>query len=181
MKSNVVVAIVVAVVVAIMLYASVKTPGSGVVAGGSETIAPDFELKDLNGKSVRLSDYRGKAVVLNFWATWCPPCKHEIPWFIDLQNKYGSQGLQIIGVSMDEGGVETVAPFARQMGINYAVLLGNSKVGDLYGGVRGLPTTFYIGRDGKVTEYVPGLISHYDVEQNIKAALATAAVESARR
>jgi cytochrome c biogenesis protein CcmG/thiol:disulfide interchange protein DsbE len=141
------------------------------MAGGQT--APDFALQDIDGHMVRLSDLRGKAVVLNFWATWCPPCKAEIPWFIDLQNKYGPRGLQIVGVSMDDGGMAAVVPFARKIGINYKVVLGNSDVSDLYGGVYSLPTTFYIGRDGRVLEYVPGLITHYEIERNIKAALAS--------
>jgi peroxiredoxin len=145
------------------------------MAGGQT--APDFALQDIDGHTVRLSDLRGKAVVLNFWATWCPPCKAEIPWFIDLQNKYGPQGLQIVGVSMDDGGMAAVVPFARKIGINYKVLLGNSDVSDMYGGIYSLPTTFYIGRDGRVLEYVPGLITHYEIERNIKAALASEALK----
>lgn len=184
MKRNAIIGGIVAIIVALMVYASTKAPGAGIVGGKSGQTAPDFELKDLNGRPVHLSDFRGKAVVLNFWATWCPPCKEEIPWFIDLQKKYGPQGLQIVGVSMDDGGRDAVAPFAREMGINYTVLLGTDTVGDLYGGVHALPTTFYIGRDGKITEYAPGLISHYGVERNIKEALATnppATGETARR
>src|SRR5512138_1648113 len=84
--------------------------------------APDFALKDLNGNTVRLADLRGKAVLLNFWATWCPPCKVEIPWFVDLQKQYGPQGLQIVGVAMDDAGPDAIAKFAKEMGINYTVL-----------------------------------------------------------
>lgn len=173
MRRNIVIGAILAVIVGVMLYASSKGSHSGIVGGGGTQTAPDFALQDLSGHTVHLSDLRGKAVVLNFWATWCPPCKEEIPWFIDLQNKYGSQGLQIIGVSMDDGGKDAVAPFARDMGINYKVLLGDSEVADLYGGVHALPTTFYIGRDGKVLEYVPGLIGRREMEENIQAALAT--------
>lgn len=173
MKRNFVTGTIVAVVVVLMLYLSSKGPHSGIVGGGGTQSAPDFALQDLNGNTVHLSDLRGKAVVLNFWATWCPPCKEEIPWFIDLQNKYGPQGLQIVGVSMDDGGKDAVVPFAKDMGINYKVLLGDSEVADLYGGVHALPTTFYIGRDGKVLEYVPGLIGRREMEENIQAALAT--------
>lgn len=170
MKRNLIVAAFLVLIVAILLYASSKASHSR-MAGGQT--APDFALQDIDGHMVRLSDLRGKAVVLNFWATWCPPCKAEIPWFIDLQNKYGPRGLQIVGVSMDDGGMAAVVPFARKIGINYKVVLGNSDVSDLYGGVYSLPTTFYIGRDGRVLEYVPGLITHYEIERNIKAALAS--------
>lgn len=160
-------------VVVIMIYASTKNNSHGNTAANFRQKAPDFELQDLNGRTVHLSDFRGKAVVLNFWATWCPPCREEIPWFIELQKQYGSQGLQIVGVSMDEGGREDVERFAKEMGINYTVLLNDEKVSQLYGGVNALPTTFYLARDGQVMEYVPGLISHYEVEQNIKQALAS--------
>lgn len=173
MKRNLVIGAILVAIVAIMLYASNKTSGSRLMAAHRGKPAPDFELKDLDGNTVHLSDLRGKAVVLNFWATWCPPCRTEIPWFIELQEKYRSQGLQIVGVSMDESGKNAVVPFAREVGINYKLLIGDSQVSEMYGGVYSLPTTFYIGRDGKVFEYVPGLISHYEVEQNIKAALAT--------
>ncbi len=134
-------------------------------------VAPDFALRDLDGKSLRLSDLRGKAVVLNFWATWCSPCKEEIPWFVDFQKQYGPQGLQIVGVDMDEGR-DVVAKFAAEMKINYPVLLGDDKVADLYGSVDALPTTFYIGRDGKIAKTVFGLAPHYEVEKGIRAALA---------
>ena len=137
--------------------------------------APDFELKTTDGKTVHLSDYRGKAVLLNFWATWCPPCKIEMPWFVDLQKQYGGQGLQVIGIAMDDDADKQAAKigqFAREMNLNYVVLLGNDKVGDAYGGVEGLPTSFYIGRDGKVLTSVSGLVSHSEIEDKIKKALA---------
>jgi len=133
--------------------------------------APDFELTSLDGKSVKLSDYRGKAVVLNFWATWCGPCKIEMPWLVDLETKYQGQGLQIVGVSMDDLSKDKVQDFATQMGLNYTVLMGKEAVGEQYGGVEGLPTTFYIDRSGKVIESVAGLISKSEIEANIKRAL----------
>ena len=138
-----------------------QTPGAS-ISGSNAALkgkpAPDFQLTDLDGNSVKLADLRGKAVLLNFWATWCPPCKIEMPWFVDLQKQYGPQGLQIVGVAMDEGNAhDAVAKFAKEMGLNYTVLLGNDKVADQYGGVDALPTTFYIGRDGKiVTRVLPG-------------------------
>jgi thiol-disulfide isomerase/thioredoxin len=95
--------------------------------------APDFTLESLDGKSVRLSDLRGKAVLLNFWATWCGPCKIETPWLVELQKQYGSQGLQVIGVAMDDSGKDEIAKFAKDMGVNYPVLLGKEAVGDDYG------------------------------------------------
>lgn len=144
--------------------------------------APDFELVDVaTGKNVKLSDYRGKAVLLNFWATWCPPCKVEIPWFIDLQKQYSSDGLVILGVAMDDASKEEIAKFAKDMDINYPILLGTEKVGDVYGGVEALPTTFYIGRDGKVVDRVFGLRSHSEVEDKVKTALNTSPSTHAAR
>ena len=98
----------------------------------------------LDGTSMRLSDLRGKAVLLNFWATWCSPCKIEMPWFIELQKQYGAQGLQIVGVAMGHSSKEDIAKFAKDMGVNYPVLLGKEEVGDAYGGVPALPETFFI-------------------------------------
>lgn len=134
--------------------------------------APDFELKDLRGATLRLSDLRGKVVVLNFWATWCPPCRHEIPWFVDLQKKYGSQGLQIVGISMDSGSPAEVERFAKRMGINYPLAMGDSALAARYGGVSALPSTFYIGRDGTVVRFVPGLVAKEEIERIVTAALA---------
>jgi peroxiredoxin len=172
---NTIVIVVVILVVTAMLVGGkflVRHSGTAVAAGNVKgQPAPDFQLKDLNGNTVRLADLRGKAVLLNFWATWCSPCKVEIPWFVDLQKQYGPQGLQIVGVSMDDGAPDAVAKFAREMGINYTVLLGDDKMADAYGGVQALPTTFYIGRDGKFVSRVYGLVSHSEVETNIRAAL----------
>lgn len=175
MNRNTVVMVVVILVVTGMLVAGkylVRQSGPTVAAGDVKgRPAPDFQLKELDGRILRLSDLRGKAVLLNFWATWCAPCKVEIPWFIDLQKQYGPQGLQIVGVSMDDSGNDAVAKFASEMGINYPVAVGDDKLADAYGGVQALPTTFYIGRDGKFVSRVYGLVSHSEVESNIRAAL----------
>ena len=137
--------------------------------------APDFTLTDLQGHPVTLSDLRGKAVVLNFWATWCPPCKEEIPWFVDLQKRYGEQGLQIVGVSMDDDGDQkSVAKFAAENSINYPILLGKENVAAQYGGIDYLPTTFYIDRSGVVLDRVFGQPGTRDeIEQNVKRAIAS--------
>jgi peroxiredoxin len=137
--------------------------------------APDFVLTDLQGNTVKLSDLRGKAVVLNFWATWCPPCKAEIPWFVDLQKRYGAQGLQVVGVNMDDGDENDVQKFAAQNAINYPILLGQDKVADAYGGIDYLPTTFYIDRNGVVIERVFGQPERDEIEQNVKRAIASKA------
>lgn len=136
--------------------------------------APDFVLSDLQGHSVKLSDLRGKAVVLNFWATWCPPCKEEIPWFVELQKRYGAQGLQVVGVSMDDDGDQkNVAKFAAENSINYPVLLGKEEVARQYGGIDYLPTTFYIDRQGVVMDRVFGQPGRDEIEQNVKRAIAS--------
>ena len=144
--------------------------GDGDVIGAA---APDFELNIVNagGKTMKLSDLKGKAVLLNFWATWCEPCKVEMPWFVDLQKEYGQQGLQIVGVSMDDEGEKPVSEFAKKMGVNYPILLGTDKVADLYGGVEGLPTSFFIDRSGKMVARESGLISQSRIVENIKKSL----------
>jgi len=133
--------------------------------------APDFTLESLEGKSVRLSDLRGKAVLLNFWATWCVPCKIEMPWLVELQGEYGPQGLQIVGVAMDDSSKEDIAKFVKDMGVNYPVLLGKEAVGDAYGGVPGLPESFFISRDGRIVDKIIGLKGKADIEDAIRKAL----------
>jgi peroxiredoxin len=129
--------------------------------------APDFTLKDSNGATVKLSDYRGKVVLLNFWATWCGPCKIEIPWFIDLEQKYKDQGFSVLGVSMDEDGWEVVKPYIENRKVNYRVVLGDDIVGNLYGGIESLPTTYMIDRDGRIASIHIGLVSKKDYETEI--------------
>ena len=136
------------------------------------TMAPTFELKSIpDGKVVPLTSLRGKAVMVNFWATWCGPCKLEMPWLVDLQKKYGPDGLQIVGVAMDDTAEKDIDAFARKMGVNYIVLQGTEKVGDAYGGVSGLPESFFLDRSGKIVDETVGLVSQSEIENNIKRSL----------
>jgi peroxiredoxin len=133
--------------------------------------APDFTLKDANGKRLSLSDYKGKVVLLNFWATWCGPCKIEIPWFIEFEKEFQSRGFTVLGVSMDEDGWKVVNPYVAEHKINYPVVLGNEEVNQLYGGIEALPTTLLIGRDGKVVYLHAGLITKSEYEKEIRQLL----------
>jgi peroxiredoxin len=126
-------------------------PGGQASAPQQHPLAPDFTLTQLNGGQLTLSSYRGKVVLLDFWATWCVPCREEIPHFVELQDKYRERGLQIIGVSMDDS-VDPVRPFAQQFHMNYPVVMGNAKLGEEYGGVLGLPIAFLLDRDGRIAK-----------------------------
>ena len=137
------------------------------------SVAPDFSLKSLpDGKQVSLSSLRGKAVLVNFWATWCEPCKVEMPSLVDMQKKYGPQGLQIVGVAMDDADDKEISTFAHKMGVNYMVLRGTEKVGELYGGIEHLPMTYYLDRSGKVVDETEGMAGEATFENAIKRALA---------
>jgi thiol-disulfide isomerase/thioredoxin len=176
MKKNPLILFFIAALVAAMLFAGVRMahnnaangPGKGQLIGSA---APDFELPTLDGKNLKLSDLRGKAVLLNFWATYCGPCKIEMPWFVELQKEYGPQGFQIIGVAMDDASTEDIAKFAKEMGVNYPILLGKDSVGESYGGVNVLPTTFFVDRGGKLIAREFGLQSRSVFVDNIKKAL----------
>ncbi len=138
------------------------------VAAGKGT-APDFSLSAIDGKHVSLSAYRGKVVILDFWAPWCPPCRKEIPDFIALQQQYASQGLQIIGIGLDEPA--NVVSFVRQNGFNYPVAVGDDAISNRYGGVDGLPTTFIIDRQGTIRNRFEGFTERAVFEREIKKLL----------
>ena len=150
---------------------SVQVSDASVQARKDRKAAPDFALKDADGKLVHLSDYRGKVVLLDFWATWCGPCKIEIPWFKELEAKNRSRGFEVIGVSMDDEGWDAVKPFVRELGVNYRVVLGNDTTAQLFGSIDALPTTFLIDREGKVAATHVGLTDKKDFEDGVEELL----------
>ena len=149
-------------------------PNSAVKTGFlSGDLAPDFNLRSLDGGMMRLSELRGRPVLLNFWATWCAPCRVEMPWLVAFDQQYRAQDVQIIGVSLDDAGAEhQVATFARDKGVKYPVLLGDSTVANAYGGVRFMPQSFFIDRDGRIKKTTIGLTSKKDLEDLVKALVA---------
>jgi len=132
--------------------------------------APDFALKSAtNGKTLKLSDYKGKVRIVDFWATWCPPCRGEIPHFVDLQKKYAKQGLQVIGICVDQDGPSVVSKFMADNHINYPVAMADDAITGAYGGIRGIPTTFVVDRDGNIVKKYVGSTDEATFESDIKA------------
>jgi cytochrome c biogenesis protein CcmG/thiol:disulfide interchange protein DsbE len=140
---------------------------SGIRSSKDRQPAPDFALTDAQGARVSLSDYKGKVVLLNFWATWCPPCKVEIPWFEEFESKYKGSGFAVLGVSMDDDGWTSVRPFMQQKKINYRIMIGDNATSSKYGGIDSLPETLLIDRDGKIAATHLGLTSKSNYEGEI--------------
>jgi peroxiredoxin len=135
-------------------------------------MAPGFRLKDRYGNTVELADFRGKVVVLNFWATWCGPCKVEIPWFTEFQQRFRDAGVTVLGISMDEGGWKSVAPYLDEQRVNYPVMIGDDKLAKAYGGLDALPMTFLINKSGRIAAAHTGLIAKATYEGEIKRLMA---------
>lgn len=145
----------------------------GFVVGASAQVqkAPNFSLKSADGKTYQLSQLKGKVVVVNFWATWCGPCRREIPDFIEAYKKYKSQGLEIIGVSVDEDGWSKVKPFVTENKINYPVVLMDGKVVSDYGNFNAIPTTFVVDKNGNIVDTQTGVMSMSQLESKIQPLL----------
>jgi len=133
--------------------------------------APDFTATDANGANFRLSDYAGKVVLLNFWASWCPPCKKEIPWFAEFQKEYGADGFAVIGVSIDEDGWKAVRPVMESLKVNYRMALGNDALTQKFGGVESLPESLLISPDGRIWTKHTGITAREQFEREIVRAL----------
>ena len=142
--------------------------------------APDVSFKDLDGRDVSLASFKGRPVLVNFWATWCEPCRIEIPWLIEFQQKYSARGFTILGVAMDDGGKTAVAPFVakekfdvdgKQLPMNYPIVLGSDAITDKFGGLIGLPTSVLVSKDGRIVKRYIGLVNHDDLAKEIEAQL----------
>jgi len=162
----------IALVAAFVVVPCLPCPGgeAGILPAAQRTSAPDFTLNDSLGKAIRLSDYKGKVVLLDFWATWCTGCKVEIPWYMEFQKKYERRGLSSIGVAMDEEGWEKVAPYLRQKPINYAIVVGDADFARTYN-VTSLPVTLLIDRHGRIAEAHVGMVEKGAWEREIQALL----------
>ena len=156
------------------------TLAMGGLAAGTRPMAPDFTLPDLDGHQIALRQYRGQVTLVNFWATWCAPCRIEIPDLMRLQAKYGARGLVVLGVAMDEGGRGVVAPWIgterfalgpTRQAVNYPILIGTDAVADRFGGVVGFPMTVLVGKDGRELRRVSGPINLDTIEKVIQSAL----------
>jgi thiol-disulfide isomerase/thioredoxin len=139
-----------------------------IVSAAAQEAAPSWTLKDLDGREVSSSQFAGKVVVVDFWATWCGPCVEEIPGYVALQKKYGKDGLVIVGISLDRAGPARVKKFAEENGMNYVLVMGNDSVGEAFGGIEAIPTTFLISRDGKVVHRKMGAWPHERYEELVK-------------
>ena len=182
MKKTFLVVFTLAALVAMTFWADRALKGGkpGVKAAAAASPAPQVAIKDLGGRDVSLAQYEGKVVLVNFWATWCGPCRIEIPWLIEFQQKYGPRGFTILGVAMDDEGKPVVEPWVQkerfdvngqQGAINYPILIGNDTIAEKFGGIIGLPTSVLISRDGKKVKTIIGLTDPADLAKAIEGQL----------
>jgi cytochrome c biogenesis protein CcmG/thiol:disulfide interchange protein DsbE len=135
------------------------------------TIAPDFELKDVQGKVFRLSDAKGTVRLVDFWATWCAPCREEIPMFKDLHATYGAKGFTLVGIAMDDEGVDKVRPYVDELKIPYVTLIGDEGVAEAFGGIVGFPSKFLVDREGRIVDRWVGAVPRAVLEKRIQSLL----------
>jgi peroxiredoxin len=152
------------------------TQPATITAANSRKTASDFTLSDSKGATIKLSDYKGRVVLLDFWATWCTGCKVEIPWYMEFQNKYKENGISVVGVSMDEDGWKSVKPFLMKHPMNYSVVVGNADLAKLYS-VDSMPMTLLIDRDGKIAASHVGMVEKDAFEREIQILLKESARE----
>ena len=186
MKKSLLVIIAVLAVIAATYLAdrATRQPKSGVakvtLSNAAAKPAPDVTLKDLDGKDLSLAQYKGKVVLVNFWATWCEPCQVEIPWLIEMQQKYAARGFTVLGIAMDEEGASVVTPWVKKerfdvngskSQMNYPIVIGDDAAADKFGGLLGYPTSVLINRDGKVVKRITGIISYDEISKSIESQL----------
>lgn len=186
MKKTIMILVTVAALVAVVWYADSvtrRTVAHAIQDAGKPAVAPlapDFTLKDLQDKDVSLSQLKGKVVLVNFWATWCEPCRIEIPWLIELQQKYGTRGFVVLGLSVDDEGKKVVAPYVekerfdvngKKEAMNYPILLSTDEVVHKFGGLIGYPTSVLISRDGRQVKRITGIISFEEIDKAIQSLL----------
>ncbi len=149
-----------------------ELPPPSLAPAASRPAAPDLTLTDLSGREVSLADLRGRVVLINFWATWCPPCKHEIPHLVRLQETYGDLGLTILGVSVDQKGIAAVRPFVRgRPEINYTIIPNGIRAAQAFRGISHIPTTFVLDKQGRILKRFRGLPTGHEMEAYVQAAL----------
>lgn len=170
-KRTVIILVIVFALAAIIYFNGRKQPAATVTVNKTNhPVAPAFALNDLNGQKIELANYKGKVVLIDFWATWCTPCREEIPHFVELQKQYGDQGFQIVGISMDDN-VKPVQNFNKEFKLNYPVVMGDEATADAYGGVLGLPINILVGRDGRIYSKYTGFTDLKALEDEIKTQL----------
>jgi len=140
---------------------------SGLKPPSGRSLAPDFNLKDMSGKDVKLAELKGKVVLVNFWATWCGGCQVEIPWLVEFQKEYASRGLVVVGISMDDDGWKSIKPWIKEKKVNYPIVIGNEGLGKQYGLV-GMPLTALVDREGRIADVHQGIVEKTATQEKIR-------------